>query len=76
MKDRPIVLQAEKKPTKHALRMLAVKEYGFQPRVRDPNEALPNQVNKMAGEYKPPNMEPSRSGASQHLTIKSKGHPC
>lgn len=44
----------------------------FQPRIRNENEALPNQVNKMAGIYIPPTYH-IRSGGEDHLKYKSRG---
>lgn len=39
-------------------------------RVRDENEALPNQINKMAGVYVPPGFN-IRLGGEDHLKYKS-----
>lgn len=41
-------------------------------RQRDPNEALPQQVNKMAGTYTPPSW-PTRERSQDHQAIKSRG---
>lgn len=42
------------------------------PREREPNEALPPQINKMKGKYTPP-VWSVRPGAADHLEIRSRG---
>jgi len=45
----------------------------FERRERLPNEALPNIINKMAGNYEPSAMKTVRPGADDHKRYKSKG---
>ena len=44
----------------------------YAPRVREENEALPPQVDKLAGKYAPP-VWGVRPGADDHLSVKSVG---
>lgn len=41
-------------------------------RKRDPNEALPDRINRMKGFFKPP-VWSVRPGAADHLQVKSRG---
>ena len=44
----------------------------WQPRIKEANEALPNQINKMSGVYVPTQFN-IRSGGEDHLKYKSRG---
>ena len=46
------------------------------PRVRHPDEALPNRIDRLSGLYTPQDTTPIRPGASDHLEIKTKGVRC
>jgi len=47
-------------------------DQAYTPRVREEHEALPPQINKMAGTYTPPTWH-TRANSMDHQSIKSRG---
>ena len=64
--------KASDKVGAHARKSMGIPKE-FERRERLPNEALPNVINKMAGDYEPQPMEPVRPGANDHRKYKSRG---
>lgn len=73
--NKPVVLNASLKVTKHFRHTTGIKET-YVERQRHPHEALPNRINVMLGEYVPPKDEVAREGAYDHKKYKSRGFSC
>lgn len=72
--NKPVHISSTMTVGQNLRKQLGLARVRFQPRQRQPNEALPNVINKMSGFYTPPDMTPVRAGASDHLSIKSRGN--
>lgn len=70
MKKNPTELHISTGVSTRLRQKLAVS--GYTKREREPNEALPPQIDKMAGKYVPEKYH-LRPGSEDHLKIKSRG---